>query len=101
MPESMQGVESVKPDGGRLAPILDGAARALTASWNPDDPKSLRHGMAMPRPTVVVRAMPLEGPAGLRIGLMVELLKTRDTIGRAARAFGLTSRELDVLAPPP
>jgi DNA-binding CsgD family transcriptional regulator len=96
-PESMQQLESLWPSVPRLPPLVEAAVRDLTSSWSADDPSTLGPGVAVPRPTMVVRTVPLSGPGGLRIGVIVEQLKTR-TIGSAAREYGLSPRELDVLA---
>jgi DNA-binding CsgD family transcriptional regulator len=81
----------------RLTPAFEAAVRTLTARWSVDDPTTLRDGVAVPEPLFVLRVVPLLGPAGLRVGVSLERLKTRNAIRSAARRFGLSPRELEVL----
>lgn len=81
----------------RLAPSFERAVRSLTAEWDAADPATLCDGMAVPEPPFVLRVIPLRGSAGLRIGVSVERLKTRNAMRSAARKFGLSPRELEVL----
>jgi len=81
----------------RLEPQLEAAVAAVVATWT-DDPATMREATAIPRQALVMRVVPLRGPAGLRIGVTFERLKTRNAVASAARRFGLSPRELDVLA---
>lgn len=81
----------------RLAPQLESAVAAIIAEWT-DDPATMREGVAIPRQALVLRVVPLRGPGGLRIGVTFERLKTRNAVASAARRYGLSPRELDVLA---
>jgi DNA-binding CsgD family transcriptional regulator len=89
---------TVVRDGAvRLAPPFEAAVRDLTAQWAATDPATLHDGIAVPEPPFVLRVLPLFGSAGLRIGVSVERLKTRNAMRSAARKFGLSPRELEVL----
>ncbi len=87
-----------KPAHGarRLAPSLEAAVRQLSEGWDPANPRTLRAGSTL-EGAYVIRAVPLSGKAGLRIGVTIEPLRTRDRLAPAAQ-FRLSARELDVLA---
>jgi DNA-binding CsgD family transcriptional regulator len=80
----------------RLAPSLEDAVRRLSEDWDPSDQQTLRAGSTLDG-AYVIRAVPLQGVGGLRIGVTIEELRTRDRLASAAQ-FGLSARELDVLA---
>jgi DNA-binding CsgD family transcriptional regulator len=98
LPDVMSGLCGEIDSVERLSPLFEAAVRGLTADWNTEDPASLVDGVAAPDPTHIVRTVPLRGRAGLRIGVTIERLKTRNAIRSAAFRFGLSPRELDVLA---
>jgi DNA-binding CsgD family transcriptional regulator len=80
-----------------LPPVIQQAVRGLTERWT-DDPESWETGLAVPLPFMVVRTAPLTGPAGLKIGVLIERYRSRNPLRLAAEKFGMSSRELDVLA---
>lgn len=81
-----------------LPPVVESAVRQLTASWT-DDPSTWQPGMAVPLPFMVVRTMPLhENGGGVQIGVLVERYRSRNPLRHAAEKFGMSSRELEVLA---
>jgi DNA-binding CsgD family transcriptional regulator len=90
--------EHVRRDDERLAlaPDLAGVVRGLTRTWEAADPSRATEGTAI-YGTFIVRAVPMQGAAGLRAGVTVERLRTRDALA-AASQFGFSAREFDVLA---
>ena len=80
-----------------LPPVIEQAVRGLTERWT-DDPASWVPGTAVPLPFMVVRTAPLTGPAGLKIGVLIERYRSRNPLRLAAEKFGMSSRELEVLA---
>lgn len=80
-----------------LPPVVDHAVRAVTASWT-DDPATWEPGSVVPLPFMVVRIAPLTGTAGPKIGVLVERYRSRNPLRLAAEKFGMSSRELEVLA---
>jgi DNA-binding CsgD family transcriptional regulator len=51
----------------------------------------------MPVPFLVFRTQPMSGPAGLRIGVLIEASPTTNSLTSAASRFRITPRELQVL----
>ena len=70
---------------------------SLTAAWT-DDPATWHSGAVVPLPFAVVRTAPLTGPAGLKIGVLIERYRSRNPLRHAAEKFGMSSRELEVLS---
>jgi len=80
-----------------LPPVVEGAVRSVTASWT-DDPSTWNADTVVPLPFMVVRVAPLSGPAGPKIGVLVERFRSRNPLRHAADKFAMSSRELEVLA---
>jgi len=80
-----------------LPPVVETAVRAVTASWT-DDPATWEPATLVPLPFMVVRVAPLTGTAGPKIGVLVERYRSRNPLRHAADKFGMSSRELEVLA---
>ena len=80
-----------------LPPVVETAVRAVTASWT-DDPATWEAATLVPLPFMVVRVAPLTGPAGPKIGVLVERYRSRNPLRHAADKFAMSSRELEVLA---
>jgi DNA-binding CsgD family transcriptional regulator len=81
----------------RLPAILDKTARELTRGW---DENVREPAVALPLPFLLVRAVPLQaarGP-GPWIGLIVETFRTRDALRVAASRYGISPRELELVA---
>jgi DNA-binding CsgD family transcriptional regulator len=82
----------------RLGARFEATVRSLTSAWREDDESTLGEGLGTVYPSYVVRTTPLRGTNGLRIGVTIERMRTRNAIEQAARKFRLSARELDVLA---
>lgn len=80
-----------------LPPVIETAVREMTAGWT-DDPASWTPGIAVPLPFMVVQVRPLDGPAGLRIGVLVERYRSRNPLRYAQEKYGMSAREVEVLA---
>ncbi len=80
-----------------LPPVVESAVRSVTASWT-DDPATWIDATVVPLPFMVVRIAPLTGPAGPKIGVLVERFRSRNPLRHAADKFAMSSRELEVLA---
>ncbi|MBV8370079.1 MAG: hypothetical protein JO036_14295 [Candidatus Eremiobacteraeota bacterium] len=91
----LQNILELAEDG--LPPVVESAVRAVTASWT-DDPATQEPATVVPLPFMVVRVAPLSGPAGPKIGVLVERYRSRNPLRHAADKFGMSSRELEVLA---
>ncbi|MBV9440373.1 MAG: LuxR family transcriptional regulator [Candidatus Eremiobacteraeota bacterium] len=85
------------PDASPLPTVIEGAVRTLTAGWT-GDPTTWEPGLAVPLPFIIVRVVPLTGPAGPKIGVLVERYRSRNSLRHAAAKFGMSSRELEVLS---
>jgi DNA-binding CsgD family transcriptional regulator len=83
--------------GDSLPPVVEKAVRDVTASWT-DDPATWQPDTVVPLPFMVVRVAPLQGSAGAKIGVLVERYRSRNPLRHAADKFGMSSRELEVLA---
>jgi DNA-binding CsgD family transcriptional regulator len=83
--------------GDSLPPVVEKAVRDITASWT-DDPGTWQPDTVVPLPFMVVRVAPLTGSAGPKIGVLVERYRSRNPLRHAAEKFGMSSRELEVLA---
>lgn len=81
----------------KLAPVIEQTVRGLTEDWT-DDPATWEPGLAVPMPFIVVRTAPLTGSAGMKIGVLIERYRSRNPLRLAAEKFGMSSRELEVLA---
>ncbi len=81
-----------------LPPVVETAVRQLTASWT-EDARTWEVGIAVPLPFMVVRTSPLSGPQGeMKISVVVERYRSRNPLRHAQEKFGMSSRELEVLA---
>ncbi len=96
--EHMEGaVAEMLPTSGRLPTVIEMAVARITARWAED--RSARiEDVAVPLPFLMVRVVPLKGIDAYRIGLTIERYQARNSIGYAARRFGMSPRELQVLA---
>lgn len=83
-------------DSTRLPPAIEDAVRGVVSHWT-DDPKSWQEAVVIPLPFLIVRVVPLEGPAGLRIGVLVERYRARNALRLAIQRFRLSQREVQVL----
>lgn len=80
-----------------LPPVVDVTVRRLTENWT-DDPSTWDPGVAVPMSFMVVRTNPLNGPAGMKIGVVVERYRSRNSLRHAQQKFSMSPRELEVLA---
>ena len=80
-----------------LPPVVEQAVRTVTATWT-DDPATWEPATVVPLPFMVVSVAPLGGPAGPKIGVLVERFRSRNPLRLAAEKFGMSSRELEVLS---
>jgi DNA-binding CsgD family transcriptional regulator len=85
------------PLQNRLPLVLQEAVRRLTMSWTEQSASQLT-GVARPVPFLVVRTRPLNGPAGLFIGVTIERSRPSRSLASAASRFGISPREVQVLA---
>ena len=83
-------------DAERLPPAIEEAVGSIVARWT-NDPKTWQEGVVIPLPFLIVRIVPLEGPSGLRIGVMVERYRARNALRLAIQRFRLSQREVQVL----
>jgi len=81
----------------RLPEVLEETVRSLIGGWNAD-PASQRSGIARPVPFLVVRTQPMQGPAGLFIGVRIDRFQASNSLSGPAARFHITPRELQVLA---
>ncbi len=81
----------------RLPPIIEKAVHDLVASWT-SDPSTQTTGAARPVPFLTVRTQPLVGSKGLFVGVLLERSPGADVFDTAARAFNISTRELETLA---
>lgn len=86
----------LRPENNRLPPILEKTVRAMTEGWfSTPERRSIK--IAMPLPFLIVRAVPMDGAAGPRIGVLVERYQPRNSLMWAADKFSISDRELEVL----
>lgn len=81
----------------RLPTVLEETVRALIAGWS-SDPVTQESGIARPVPFLVVRTQPMQGPAGLFIGVRVDRYHPPNSLTGPAERYHITPRELQVLA---
>ncbi len=81
----------------RLPAVLEETVRELIAGWS-TDPVSQEAGIARPVPFLVVRTQPMQGPAGLFIGVRIDRYQPPNSLTGPAARFHITPRELQVLA---
>lgn len=82
---------------GRLPRFLEIAVRGLTATWDPAVAATCSPGAKHLMPGFVLRTVPMQGPTGISIGVLLELYLERKTIRNAATTFRVSSRERQVL----
>jgi DNA-binding CsgD family transcriptional regulator len=80
----------------RLPILLEETVRELTAAWSSDTANA--PGIARPVSFLVVRTMPMSGPAGLFVGVHVERFVAPNQLTGAASRFHISPREVQVLA---
>jgi DNA-binding CsgD family transcriptional regulator len=81
----------------RLPAIIEDAVRDLVVTRT-SDPATHVIGVAHPVPFLTVRTQPLCGPAGQFVGVILERPPGGQVFNKAARAFNVSPRELEVLA---
>lgn len=81
----------------RLPAVLEETVRALVGGWS-TDPGTRAAGIARPVPFLVVRTQPMQGPAGLFIGVRIDRFQAPNSLVGPATRFHITPRELQVLA---
>jgi DNA-binding CsgD family transcriptional regulator len=96
--EHMEGaIAEMLPESGRLPAAIESAVARITAKWA-EDRQARNEDVAVPLPFLMMRVVPLSGPDAYRIGVTIERYQARNSIGYAARRFGMSPRELQVLA---
>lgn len=83
--------------GDRLPYVIEEAVRDLTAGWA-DDPSASLDGVAMPLPSLAVRTQALSSSAEPYVGVLLERVRGRNALRRAAARYTITHRERQVLA---
>ena len=79
------------PAEGVLAPAVDRVVRQVTAE------SKVPEVLALVPPSLILRIVELDGPAGLHYGVFAEAYQSRDNMREAARRYGISRRELEVL----
>jgi DNA-binding CsgD family transcriptional regulator len=96
--EHMEGaIAEMLPASGRLPAAIENAVLRITQRWS-EDRAARVEDVAVPLPFLMMRVVPLNGADSYRVGLTVERYQARNSIGYAARRFGMSPRELQVLA---
>jgi DNA-binding NarL/FixJ family response regulator len=96
--EGNDALQNILELSDELPPVVETTVRSLTAAWT-DDPQTWEVGMAVPLPFMIVRAFPLQAADGsVKIGVLVERYRSRNPLRHASEKFGMSSRELEVLA---
>ena len=80
----------------RLPPVLEACVRDLTAGWSAAGENV--PGIARPVPSLVLRAHPMLGPAGLFVGVRLDHYRPPNSPSGVAARFHITPREVQVLA---
>ena len=78
-------------DKGLLVPAVDRIVRRVTAD------ASANEVLALVPPSLILRIVELNGPAGLHWGVFAERYQSRDNMREAARRYGISRREGEVL----
>ncbi len=81
----------------RLPERIEASVRELTRGWT-SDPATRTTGVARPTAFLIVLTQPLAGPAGVAIGVVLQLFKRRHSLAAAAAQFAMSPREAQVLA---
>ncbi len=81
----------------RLPALLEDTVRELTAGWG-IEPAVQGAGIARPVPFLVVRTLPMSGPAGLFIGVRIDRFQPPNSLSGAGARFHISPRELQVLS---
>jgi DNA-binding CsgD family transcriptional regulator len=87
---------ALEPREGRLPELLERTVRRLTSSWDFARPETCLVGTACPIPGIALRVVPMSG-SGTLIGVFLEPFAGRHSIDHAAKTFGVSPRELEVL----
>lgn len=74
-----------------LSPAVDRVVRQVTAESKGADV------LALVPPSLILRIVELDGPAGLHYGIFAEAYQSRDSMREAARRYTISRRELEVL----
>ena len=79
----------------RLPVILESAIEKVVQGWV--RAKSVQEQVVAPLPTTILRVTQLSGPAGSFVAVFIEEHQRREDLAGAARRYGLSRRELEVL----
>jgi DNA-binding CsgD family transcriptional regulator len=91
------GPEFVDLEARRLRPAIEKVVRDIVASWNnPAHGATNRFGVVPP--SYIVRVIALDGDTQRFIAVMIEQIRHRDSLARAAKGYSLSPRETEVLS---
>jgi len=79
------------PAEGVLTPAVDRVVRQVTATLKGSE------ALVLVPPSMILRIVELTGPAGLHYGVFAEAYKSRDSMREAAKRYGISRREGEVL----
>jgi DNA-binding CsgD family transcriptional regulator len=85
--------EGTIAETGRLPPAIEAAVRKLTADW----PARATRNVSALTSRALVTVIPLAGELEPCFGVLIEEVRERDGLRRAAERYGLSDRERDVL----
>lgn len=92
------GFAFVDVEAGRLSPAVDEVVHDLVASWNDPNPDQLANNdFGVVPPCYIVRVMRLDGALRRFIAVMIEQVRHRESLMRAAQMHSLSPRETEVL----
>lgn len=81
----------------RLPAIIEKTVRESTATWWQPGSRPAP-AVSIPLPFLAVRTLPLQGPEGLFVGVLLERAGRRRGLGRASVRYAFSERETQVLA---
>lgn len=89
--------EFVDLEARRLRPAIEKVVRDIVASWSdPAHRGANRFGLVPP--SYIVRVIPLDGDTQRFMAVMIEQIRHRDSLARAAKGYSLSPRETEVLS---
>jgi DNA-binding NarL/FixJ family response regulator len=89
--------EFVDLEAKRLRPAIEKVVRDIVASWSdPSQRPANRFGIVPP--SYIVRVIPLDGDTQRFMAVMIEQIRHRDSLARAAKGYSLSPRETEVLS---
>jgi DNA-binding CsgD family transcriptional regulator len=91
------GPELVDAEARRLRPAIEKVVRELVASWS-DAPQRSSNRFGVVPPNYILRVIALEGDTQRFMAVMVEQVRHRDSLTRAAEGYSLSPRETEVLS---